>query len=101
MIVFRPVMAPIPFADRGQFIDDWPAGGGVREVVTFLRSESADHNISVYTEGTFGLMPYALEIYLVDRSNVRITGLWPIPPVMPEAIAQDATQVPTFFVMNA
>ncbi len=100
-IVVNPVNAPIPFADRGQFLDDWPAGGGVREVVAYLSAEMSHQKISVYTEGTFGLMPYSLEIYLVDNPNIKITGLWPIPEELPEAIREDAKVMPTYFVMNA
>lgn len=99
-IVTNPILAPIPFADRGQLIESWPAGGGVKEVVSFLRNEIVSKKISVYTEGTFGLMPYSLEIYLVDNPNIKIKGIWPLPPVMPEEMTKDALTMPTYFVTN-
>lgn len=99
-IVVNPKDAPIPPADRGQFIDDWPAGGGVSEVVTYLTAEASHQKIQVFTEGTFGLMPYALEIYLVDNPNVKITGIWPIPERIPEVISNAASSSATFFVLN-
>lgn len=99
-LIANPLNAQIPFADRGQFIDDWPAGGGVKEVVTYLEAKAQEEPIRVYTEGTFGLMPYALEIYLVDHSNIKITGIWPIPSSPPEEMERDAASYPTFFVMN-
>ena len=99
-IVFAPKDAPIPLADRGQFIEDWPAGGGVKEVVTYLTAEAAHQKVNVYTEGTFGLMPYAIELYLVDNPNVKITGIWPLPDSMPQEISRDASVSATYFVLN-
>ena len=99
-IVSNPFSALIPDADRGQFIDDWPAGEGVKEVVAYLKAEAASQKLSVYTEGTFGLMPYSLEIYLVENPNVKITGIWPLPPDMPQSIINDALVKPTYLVMN-
>lgn len=99
-IVTNPLYAPIPFADRGQYIDNWPAGWGVREVNSFLGREAQKGKITVYTDGTFGLMPYALEIYLVDNPNVKIHGIWPLPPVPPGDMLKSAGEMPTYFVLN-
>jgi len=99
-IVTQPKAAPIPLAERGQFIDDWPAGGGVKEVVMYLTAESAHQKIQVFTEGTFGLLPYSLEIYLVDKPNVKITGIWPLPPEIPQEIVRAASESATFFILN-
>lgn len=99
-IVLQPKAAPIPPADRGQFIEDWPAGGGVKEVVSYLSAEAMHQRVHVFTEGTFGLLPYSIEIYLVDYLNVQITGIWPLPARMPEAIETSARSVATFFVLN-
>ncbi len=95
-----PVMAAIPQSDRGQFLDDWPAGGGIREVVALLTAESRARPISVWTEGTFGLLPYAIEIYLVDSPNVTIKGIWPLPERMPEGITADARTKSTYVILN-
>lgn len=99
-IVFAPKDAPIPLADRGQFIDNWPAGGGVKEVITYLTAQAAHEKLSVYTEGTFGLMPYSIELYLVDNPNVKITGIWPLPEFIPDEMVTDASASATYFVMN-
>lgn len=99
-ILTNPLTAHIPFADRGQFLDDWPAGGGVKEVVTYLRAQASERQIAVYTEGTFGLMPYALEIYLVDYPNVKIAGIWPLPERVPDEMVRDSVDKPTYFIMN-
>lgn len=90
--------APIPSSDRAQLIESWPAGGGVKETVDFLKEKSKDQKIYVGTEGTFGLMPYALEIYLHDNPNVRTQGFWPITDTPPVEILEQAAEIPTYFV---
>lgn len=99
-IITNPLYAPIPFADRGQYIDNWPAGWGVKEVNAFLQEQTKNGKIAVYTEGTFGLLPYALEIYQVDNPNIKIQGIWPIPQDLPLQMQTDALVMPTYFVLN-
>lgn len=90
--------APIPYSDREQYVSSWPAGGGVKETVAFFREEAKNKKIFVATEGTFGLMPYALELYLVDNPNIKIKGFWPIGDVPPGEVLQASRKVPTYFV---
>lgn len=99
-IVLHPQAAPIPLSDRGQYIDDWPAGGGVTEVVAYIREVAKNEDVLVVTEGTFGLMPYALEIYLVDNPNVVIRAVWPLPDAMPEEIRAASQDRVSFLVLN-
>lgn len=99
-LITNPLYALIPWSDKSQYITDWPSGWGVREVNDFLRAEAAKGNITVYTEGTFGLLPYAIEMYLVDHPNVEILGLWPIPEAMPTEMLDRAKDHPTFLVFN-
>lgn len=85
-IMFNPINAPLPGADRLQFLDDWPAGYGINEVVAFAKAESQKEPIFIATEGTFGLTPYALTIYLQENENLEIKGYWPIGEGMAEII---------------
>jgi len=91
--------APIPVSDAGQYINGWPSGWGNNEIVAFLNKESQDKPIAVYTEGTFGLYPYALEIYLSKNKNVEIHGIWPPPETLPSEIKKSAEEKPTYFVV--
>lgn len=88
----------IPGSDIKQYLTDWPAGGGVKESVDILRKEAEKGKIYVATQGTFGLMPYALEIYLVQNPNVSIEGIWPIGNEIPAKVIEKSRQVPTFFL---
>lgn len=99
-IVTNPIEASIPLSDRYQYMDDWPAGGGVPEVVAYLQEAVRHEKINVYTEGTFGLMPYAIEIYLVDNPNMKLKGIWPLPQVIPDAIKAEALVRPTYLILN-
>ena len=92
--------AHIPKSDIGQYINDWPSGWGTNEVVSFLRKESEKGPLSVYTEGTFGLFPYALEIYLVDNKNIEIQGVWPPPKELSYDMKISASKKPTYYITN-
>ncbi len=99
-IVTNPLYAPIPFSDRGQLLDDWPSGWGVREVHALIGEEAKKGKVAVFTEGTFGLMPYAIEIYHVYNKNITIRGIWPLPVDLPAEIAESARTQPTYLVLN-
>jgi len=94
--------APIPESDSGQYINGWPAGGGVKEIVSFLDKESKKGKIYVATEGTFGSLPtYAIEIYLGDNRNVEKAGVWPLPDEVPKDLVEKAKKMPVYFVFNS
>lgn len=99
-ILMNPKFAPIPFADKGQLLDDWPAGGGVKESLAYLTRAAEKEKIAIYTDGTFGLLPYAIEMYLVDHPNVMIHGVWPMPASPSAQMITDARELPTYFVLN-
>jgi len=80
--------APIPNADKEQYVNGWPAGGGVKESVVLFEELSKEGPIVIATQGTFGLMPYAYEIYLVDKPNITIKGYWPIEDTPPEELVE-------------
>ena len=93
------VKASVPKAEKGQFITDWPGGVGVRETIAYLSEKAKDEKIYVGTGGTFGLMPYALEIYLHDNPNITIKGFWPVESTPPKEVLEAAKKMPTYFVM--
>lgn len=99
-IIRDPLHAPITLSDRAQYIDDWPSGWGVPQVVSYIGAQAAQHKVNVFTDGTFGLLPYALEIYYADNPNVHIVGIWPLPEVIPEAMVQAAKEAPTYLILN-
>lgn len=107
MLNIDPTRALLPLQDRGQYIEDTPSGYGVPEIIDFLRSEYAKQNkLVVGTEGTFGLMPYALQIEFrneilanqPEQPDVYIEGYWPFTHV-PQRIMELAVDRPAYFVV--
>lgn len=99
-VLTDPLHAPIPFSDKSQLIDDWPSGWGVKEVNIFLTEKSKEGDVAIYTEGTFGLFPYALEMYQLDNSKVIVKGVWPVPQEIPDDILKSALIKPTYILFN-
>lgn len=95
-----PKKAPIPTADSDQYLNHWPAGYGVSEVRHLLQ-EAAKNNPKVYvwTEGTFGLMPYALELYQKDYPNLEIKSFWPLPQTPPTEMLTAVKNFPVYLLM--
>lgn len=91
--------APIPQSDLGQYMNAWPAGGGLREVIAYLSEKAKTQKIFVASLGDFGSLPkYATEIYLGDNKNVerREPGIYPVPGEIPKDILEKAKIMPTY-----
>ena len=100
-LLTSPTKAKIANSDAGQYLNDWPAGYGVAEIVAFLKKAPKDRQIYVGTEGTFGLLPYALQIYFYGQENIHIIGFWPTDSNnLPAQILEPAKNNPTYFVFN-
>jgi len=98
-LLTEPSQAAIPQADRDQYWDSWPAGHGINQTVDYLRSQAETKPIYIGTQGTFGLMPYALEIYLQDHPNVEIHSFWPVTTI-PQDVIDASSLKTTFFIYN-
>lgn len=92
-----PVNAQIAKADNSQYVNSWAAGWGVKESIEFFKEKGASEKIFVATEGTFGLMPYALEMYLLDNKNITVKGYWPMDK-FPKEVSDFAKKMKTYFV---
>lgn len=90
--------APVADPDLGQYSNDWPSGYGVPESIAFFEREAKKGPIFIGTQGTFGLMPFAFEIYFKDNTNVEVKGFWPIDPELPPNVIEKAREIPTYFV---
>ncbi|PIR80140.1 MAG: hypothetical protein COU25_01675 [Candidatus Levybacteria bacterium CG10_big_fil_rev_8_21_14_0_10_35_13] len=93
----NPVNTQIAKADSSQYVNSWAAGWGVKESIEFFKEKGANEKIFVATEGTFGLMPFALEIYLLENKNITIKGYWPMDK-FPNEVLDKAQKMQTYFV---
>jgi 4-amino-4-deoxy-L-arabinose transferase-like glycosyltransferase len=98
MILTNFAHAPIPLSDRNQLYNGWPAGNGVRESVQFFNEQAKTHKIYIATQGTFGLLPYALEIYLKNNPNIIIEAYWPIQSELPDKLDKMRKTLDTYLV---
>lgn len=79
MLIFNPLKAPLLQADRDQYVDGWAAGNGITEIRQYFKDKSG----VLATEGTFGLMPFSLELYQKDYPKLDIKPYWPLPEKLP------------------
>ncbi|KKR58785.1 MAG: hypothetical protein UU05_C0002G0043 [Candidatus Curtissbacteria bacterium GW2011_GWA1_40_47] len=98
-LLTNPPKANIADSDLGQYLNDWPAGYGIEEIVTILKHETKSQPVYVGTEGTFGLLPYSLLIYFYGEKNIEIHGFWPVSDI-PQQVLDAAKVKKTFFIFN-
>lgn len=100
-LITNPTKAKIPISDSNQYLNDWPAGYGAQEVVDILKKESISQEVSIGTEGTFGVFPFSLNIYFYNNKNVHIYSFWPVDPdKIPEQIKDLSKKQKTYLVFN-
>jgi 4-amino-4-deoxy-L-arabinose transferase-like glycosyltransferase len=95
--VYSPINAPIANADRTQYLNGWSAGWGVKESIAFFEKQAKTRKIFIATEGTFGLLPEAMEMYLVQNKNITIKGYWPV-DIFPKETLSYAKKMPSYFI---
>lgn len=71
----------IPFVkdDRGQYIEDWPAGYGAQEIIDFAREKSKIKDVVLIAEGNFGMAGDVLDSLLkTSDTRIHIKSYWPL-----------------------
>lgn len=96
LIIYNFPQSPVPNSDKSQYLTGWPSGQGVKEVTGYLSERAKNNHIYVGTEGTFGLMPYALEIAFNNNPNVTVKGFWPINATPPQELLDAAKTQETY-----
>ncbi|MGI8420265.1 MAG: glycosyltransferase family 39 protein [Candidatus Levyibacteriota bacterium] len=95
----NPIAAPIPQSDKTQYVTAWTSGWGLKDAVTYLQNQAQSGPIYVATEGTFGLYPQGIELYLSKNPNVSIKGYyWEITKDFPKDLVEKAKTMPTYFI---
>lgn len=69
---------PFPPVDRGQYIESWPAGYGIKEIVDFAREKSKEKPVILLSDGDFGMAGDLLDTYLRPADRIWIHGYWPL-----------------------
>lgn len=92
-----PQKAPLPKDERMGYFEEWTAGYGLKEIAKYLDDRSANEDVVVATEGSFGTLPEGLQIYL-DK-NRRVAFI-PGGASVSAGIRVAALEHPAYFVAN-
>jgi 4-amino-4-deoxy-L-arabinose transferase-like glycosyltransferase len=78
-ILTDPTKAALAKEDKQQYVTHHPAGYGVKEVTDFVdREVQKGQDVTLVTQGTFGLFPYAFTLNYWENPNVTILPRWPL-----------------------
>ena len=77
-ILFGYRYIPFPAVDRGQYIEGWPAGWGIKETMEFAREKSKEKPVVILAEGNFGMALDVLDVFLKPTDKITLKGYWPM-----------------------
>ncbi|MFN4212741.1 MAG: ArnT family glycosyltransferase [Microgenomates group bacterium] len=76
-ILFDYKNIPFPEVDRGQYIEGWPAGWGIKEFMEEAREKSKEKPVIILAEGNFGMAYDVLDVFLKPNDKITLKGYWP------------------------
>ena len=77
-ILFNFKNLPFPPVDRGQYVESWTAGWGIKDIMNYARQKSKDKPVVILADGNFGLAGDVLDTYLKRNDRIEIRGYWPL-----------------------
>lgn len=94
LLLTNPANAPIPETDYNQYIAEHPSGYGLDKVFGYINKQAENGPVTIVTQGTFGLYPYAFQLEYWHRSDIRILPRWPLSVIDQDIIdAQKTSRV--------
>jgi hypothetical protein len=72
-ILSNPTRAPLPRVDRVQYVEGWPAGYGIPEVVTCIREQTNGKKVKAIANSSGGIPGDALSMYFHDDLWVTVS----------------------------
>lgn len=91
-LLTNPAQAPLDPWERGQYLQQWSSGYGLKEIKDYLNNLPQDQQILVATEGSFGTLPNGLQIFFNQSKHVEILGVgFPdktVSPAMEQALKE-------------
>jgi hypothetical protein len=102
-LIVDPINYPYVSVDEG-YVNGWSAGNGTKQIADWAinRLRETGQPMTIFTEGTFGILPHGLELYVDGRvPGMTITGLYPITIIPPShALESVKTNPETYLVLN-
>ncbi len=80
-LLFAPAKIPLPQVDRGQYIEGWPAGWGIKEIVEYAREQVKTEKkpVLILAEGNFGMAGDVLNSMIKPSdTDISVIGMWPL-----------------------
>jgi hypothetical protein len=80
-IIFQPSRIPLPAVDRGQYIESFNAGWGVKDIIQYARDERdrTGRPVKLLAEGNFGVIGDMLESSINrNDQDITVSGYWPL-----------------------
>lgn len=78
-ILFDHAQIPFEPVDRGQYLEGWPAGWGMEDIVSYAREKAKEKPVILLAEGNFGMSGDVLDVFLKrSDTNISIRGYWPL-----------------------
>lgn len=77
-ILFNVSDIPFPPVDRGQYLEGWTAGWGMKEIMDYARAKSQIKPVVILAEGDFGMSGDVLNVFLKQDDKIFIKGYWPL-----------------------
>lgn len=89
--------------DEG-YVNGWSAGNGTKQIAQWAvsRINETGKPMTIFTEGTFGILPHGLELYAQGKTQkLTITGVYPIGDIPPANIVAYAHEhEETYLILN-
>lgn len=97
-----PARAPFEYTEQEQYLFEWSAGYGIKEVADYMKALPADKDIVVATEGYFGTLPNGLQIYLDGVRHIHIYGVGQPIVYLPDEVTKALQEgKETYLVVNS
>ncbi|MDZ7586648.1 MAG: glycosyltransferase family 39 protein [Patescibacteria group bacterium] len=91
-LLTNPAQAPLDPWEGNQYLQQWSAGYGLKEITDYLNNLPRDQQVLVATEGSFGTLPNGLQIFFNQSNYIEILGVgFPdktVSPAMEQALKE-------------
>jgi hypothetical protein len=101
LLLTNPERAPLPRIERSGYLEEWTAGFGIKEISQYIKTVSQSGPVLVGSEGFFGTPFSALEMYLNQVPQVRITGIGLDVSSTPDKLKTATKDNQVFMVVNS
>lgn len=99
-LLTSPEKASLPQTDYNQLIATHPSGYGLDSVYGYINEDiSQGKHVTLVTQGTFGLYPYAFMLEYWDNPNVTVLPRWPLDKI-DDQIYQEANKNTVLIILK-